>query len=312
MPLVSILIPAHNASPWIAETIDSALAQSWADREVIVVDDGSTDETVAIARRYEPQGVRVFTQENQGAGAARNRAWAESHGAWLQFLDADDLLHPEKISRQMDMAARLGPDFIYCSQWTRFTRSIADADYTPQPLCADSDPVAWIELKLRENVMMHPAAWLVSRKLADRAGPWDTTLSLDDDGEFFSRVVLASAGVRIARDALTYYRSNLSGSLSRHRSPQAWASAYKSLQLTTARLKAVSSTAATTAAVANAYQQLAYAMYPDEPALVRTCEMQAASNGGSSIRPGGGIVFSMIARLFGWRLARRIQRLRAT
>jgi len=309
-PYVSILIPAHNAAPWIADTVESALAQTWTHKEIIVVDDGSSDETLAIARRFESRGVRVFTQANQGAAVARNRAWLESRGDWLQFLDADDLLHADKISLQMDRAVQLGPDFAYCCHWTRFTRSLDDADHTPQPLCRDSEPLPWIELKLRDNVMMHPAAWLVSRSLAERSGPWNPALTLDDDGEFFSRIVSTSAGVRHIDKALSYYRSNLSDSLSGRRTPQAWNSAYRSLQLTSDRFLEMSSHAEGRSAAANAYQQLAYTIYPYEPDLVQQCEEQVVSLGGSETLPGGGRIFERIVRLFGWKLARRIQRWR--
>jgi GT2 family glycosyltransferase len=76
-PLVSILIPAFNAQNWIAETLESAIAQTWPEREIIVVDDGSTDQTLAIAKRFEPADVRIVTQKNQGAAAARNTAFSQ-------------------------------------------------------------------------------------------------------------------------------------------------------------------------------------------------------------------------------------------
>lgn len=308
MPLVSILIPAYNAAPWIAETIESALAQTWPDKEIIVVDDGSTDSTVTIARRYEDRGVRVFHQKQGGASAARNRAWHESRGEWLQFLDADDLLHGDKIALQMERTYSLGPDYAYCARWTRFTRSVDDADHTPQPLCRDSEPVAWVTLKLHDNVMMHPAAWLVSRQLADRAGPWNTTLSLDDDGEFFCRVVLASQGVRHVDQAISYYRSNLCASLSRTRTPAACKSALASLELTVSQLLTRQFSASPVdAAIANAFQRLAYALYLSDPALARICEQRALDFGGTKVRPGGGFVFCLLGRVCGWRLALRIQ-----
>src|SRR5206468_12705012 len=94
---VSILIPAYNAENWIADTLESAIAQAWPHKEIIVVDDGSTDETLAIARRFEPKGVRVVTQPNQGAAAARNKAFSLSRGDYIQWLDADDLLSRDKV-----------------------------------------------------------------------------------------------------------------------------------------------------------------------------------------------------------------------
>src|SRR2546422_568365 len=100
--LVSILIPAYNAEEWLADTLRSALGQTWPCKEIIVVDDGSSDRTLAIARRFESDRVRVVTQLNQGAAAARNTALSFSHGNYIQWLDADDLLAPDKIARQME------------------------------------------------------------------------------------------------------------------------------------------------------------------------------------------------------------------
>src|SRR5437899_12664005 len=101
-PLVSILIPAFNAQEWIADTLKSAIGQTWERKEVIVVDDGSTDQTLAIARQFASERVSIVTQNNQGAAAARNRAFSVSQGDYIQWLDADDLLAPDKIARQME------------------------------------------------------------------------------------------------------------------------------------------------------------------------------------------------------------------
>ncbi len=101
-PLVSILIPAYNAEKWLADTLRSAIAQTWDRKEIIVVDDGSKDQTLAIARQFESDCLKVFTQKNQGAAATRNRAFSLSKGDYIQWLDADDLLAPEKIAKQME------------------------------------------------------------------------------------------------------------------------------------------------------------------------------------------------------------------
>jgi glycosyltransferase involved in cell wall biosynthesis len=104
-PLVSILIPAYKAQEWIVDTLRSALAQTWPRIEIIVVDDGSTDPTLAIARQFESESVRVISQKNQGAAAARNKALSLCHGDYIQSLDADDLLASDKIAKQMEVLA---------------------------------------------------------------------------------------------------------------------------------------------------------------------------------------------------------------
>src|SRR5512138_2951718 len=102
-PLVSILIPAYNSEQLIEESLRSALAQSWPNKEIIVVDDGSLDRTFEVAKRFESKTLKVVTQPNQGAAAARNKAFSLSQGDYIQWLDADDLLAPEKIASQLSM-----------------------------------------------------------------------------------------------------------------------------------------------------------------------------------------------------------------
>jgi glycosyltransferase involved in cell wall biosynthesis len=99
--LVSILIPAHNAENWIADTIRSAITQTWVRKEIIVVDDGSSDRTADVARRFASKEVVVISKKNQGAAAARNHALQFCQGDYIQWLDADDILAPDKIERQL-------------------------------------------------------------------------------------------------------------------------------------------------------------------------------------------------------------------
>ena len=101
-PKVSILIPLYNSEEYIAETIDSCLNQTYDNIEIIIVDDGSTDAGLEIARQYEIkyENIKVKTQKNSGAPVARNKAFALSTGEYIQYIDADDLLHPDKIYLQ--------------------------------------------------------------------------------------------------------------------------------------------------------------------------------------------------------------------
>ena len=310
-PLVSILIPCFNAAPWLAETIESALAQTWPKSEIIVVDDGSTDQSFQIASNYVSRGVLVLKQSNQGASAARNAAFAACHGSWIQYLDADDLMSPDKIERQMHLAAEHGEKHIICASWARFNLSAMDAAFTPQPLCMDSNPLEWVLLKAlsQKSLMMHPAAWLLSRDLVERAGPWDERLSLDDDGEFFNRAVLRSEGVRFCAQAISYYRSNVEGSLSGRQDSRAWRSAYLSTSLTVDQVLSVEDSARTRQACAAMFQRLIYCAYPDCPEVVGLCRDQVHLLGGTSLRPEVGPRLKFVSQLIGWKMAKRLKNL---
>src|SRR2546425_6121518 len=213
-PLVSILIPAFNAQEWIADTLKAAIGQTWQRKEIIVVDDGSTDHTLAIARQFASERVSIVTQDNQGAAAARNKAFSLSHGDYIQWLDADDLLAPDKIAKQMETVGQgRSKRTLLSSAWGWFMYRSDRADFAPNGLWCDLSPVEWLLRKMGQNLHMQTATWLVSRELTEAAGLWDTRLLGDDDGEYFCRVLLKSDGVRFVPGAKVYYRRSL-GSLS--------------------------------------------------------------------------------------------------
>jgi glycosyltransferase involved in cell wall biosynthesis len=208
LPLVSILIPAFNAERWIGDTIRSALSQTWRNKEIIIVDDGSTDNTAAIARSFQGPNLTVVLKRNEGAAATRNHAYRLAKGQYIQWLDADDLLSPSKIERQLNALADPADDRLLLSAaWGYFAYRPHRARFTPTALWANLSPLEWLLYKMEQSLHMQTATWLTSRALAEAAGAWDTRLLSDDDGEYFCRVLLASRGVHFVADSKVYYRS---------------------------------------------------------------------------------------------------------
>jgi glycosyltransferase involved in cell wall biosynthesis len=122
-PSVTIAIPCFNAERWVTAAIDSALAQTWAECEVIVVDDGSTDRSRDVIGGFGSK-VRLIQTNHAGGNRARNAALREARGEWVQFLDADDYLEPEKIARQFaESDGGKDADAIYSPYW--FEREVA-------------------------------------------------------------------------------------------------------------------------------------------------------------------------------------------
>lgn len=111
MPTVSVLIPCYNAAPRLSACLESAIAQS--PTEIILIDDGSTDQSLEIARQYSPQ-VTVFSQNNQGVQRTRNELFQQSSGDFIQYLDADDVLYPDKINRQLEAIVDSQNKVAYC------------------------------------------------------------------------------------------------------------------------------------------------------------------------------------------------------
>jgi glycosyltransferase involved in cell wall biosynthesis len=206
-PLVSILIPAYNAERWIAGAIRSALAQTWQRSEIVIVDDGSTDRTLEVVKTFTARNVRLISQTNQGASVARNTAFSHCQGDYIQWLDADDLLAPDKVARQMAWADRVGPRTLLSGAWAYFIYRPQAARFAPSALWADASPLDWLDRKMRLNLHMQTDNWLISRELSDRAGPWDSRLWRDNDGEYLCRVILASDGIKFVPEARSFYRS---------------------------------------------------------------------------------------------------------
>jgi len=308
-PLVSILIPAFNAQKWITDTLRSAISQTWEPKEIIVVDDGSTDRTLEIARMFEPDGVRVVTQKNQGAAAARNSAFSLSRGDYIQWLDADDLLAPDKIARQMEMFDKCqSKRTVLSSAFARFRYRYYRAEFIPTVLWCDLSPVEWLLRKMGQNVYMQTATWLVSREVTEAAGPWDTTLLGDDDGEYFCRVLLASDGVRFVPGANVYYRAPWGDTLSHvGRSDRKLEAHWRSMQLHINHLRSLEESQRVRAACLAYLQSCFVYFYPEMPDIVNEVQKAAMEMGGQLELPRLSWKYSWIQRIFGLGLAKRLQ-----
>ena len=191
-PLVTAVIPAFNAEAFIGEAIESVLRQDYGRVEAIVVDDGSTDRTAAIASRCE---VKVLRQQNRGQAAARNAGVAVAAGAFVSFLDADDLWTPSKLSTE---AAHLlaHPELDYVL--VRMQRTLLPG--APWP---PGTPAHWFDEPQPGTL---PSAALVRRSVLGRIGPFDTRFRHGSDTDWQARA--ADAGVRyeLLPDVLVRYR----------------------------------------------------------------------------------------------------------
>lgn len=307
---VSILIPAYNAEKYIAETLDSALLQTWDNLEVIVVDDGSSDSTLAIAKSYESARVKVISQQNQGASAARNRALRESQGDFIQYLDADDLLASDKIEKQLELL-EFDPNskYIASGEWSRFFKHPDESKFVRQDLCIDLLPVDWFVTAWTQNLMVHPAAWLVPRSISDVVGDWNEKISVNDDGEYFCRAILTSQAVKFCQGAKSYYRSGISGSLSGLKSRKAWESAFLAVKLCTNRILDNENSDRTRLAAACYWQYFIFMAYPQATDLIKYAEKQVIDLGGCHLKPEGGFIFRAIREVLGWKTALGLQKL---
>ena len=308
-PLVSILIPAYNAEEWIADTIRSAIAQTWQRKEIIVVDDGSSDRTATIARGFISEGVAVVSTERGGAAAARNHAFQLSQGDYIQWLDADDLLAPDKIERQLAALSDIVcKRTLLSSSWAYFNYRTNCARFVATSLWQDLSPVEWLLGKMSENLHMQTATWLTSRELAEAAGPWDTRLTNDDDGEYFCRVLLASEGIRFVPEAKVFYRIASSNRWSYvGTSNEKKDSLRISMKLHIQYLQSLEESERVRNACLAYMQNWLDHFYPERPDIVAELQGLAAQLQGHLEVPRLRWKYAWMTPIFGWKAAKRAQ-----
>ena len=201
-PLVSCIVPVFDGERYLAEALDSILAQSHRRLEILVADDGSTDGTADVLRAYGDR-IRWLRQPHAGAPAARNLGLSHARGEFIAFLDADDVWHREKLSRQMArFAAR--PDLDLCvthirSFWIEELRGEAER-FADHPL-AQAQP-GYVTVTM-----------LARRALFERVGDFNATLTVGDPMEWFVRAAEMGARMELLPETLVYrrmHRSNLS------------------------------------------------------------------------------------------------------
>jgi glycosyltransferase involved in cell wall biosynthesis len=302
-PLVSILIPAYNAEKWIAETIQSAIAQTWQHKEIIILDDGSRDLTAEVARGFASKNVKVVSTDNRGLSAAVNSAYRLCQGDYIQELDADDILAPDKIERQL-CALRKGdgPRTLLSCPWGYFYYRTSRAEFRRTSLWNDLEPVEWLLRKLGENLHMQNATWLVSRELTEAVGPWDENLSC--------RVLLAAEKTRFVPGARIFYRLGGSGRVSYiGASDQKRADLLRSMKLHMQYLRSIEESERVRKACLTYLQNWTGEFYPERPDMFEELDKLAAKLGGRLEHPCLNWKYAWMAPVFGMKGARFVQRM---
>jgi glycosyltransferase involved in cell wall biosynthesis len=211
-PLISCIVPVFNGQPYLTEALESIFQQTYRPIEVIVADDGSKDETAAVAASYGDR-IRYVRQDNAGAPAARNLGMSIARGEFIAFLDADDLWHPEKLNRQI-------ASFAACPEIDLSITHIQNF-WIPE---LKEEAERYRNHRLGQAVPGYVAATLLARRsLFNRVGPFNSVLRHGDAQEWFLRAAERGVVIELLPDVLVYRRfhkantsRNVSSALDEH------------------------------------------------------------------------------------------------
>ncbi|MEH2191983.1 MAG: glycosyltransferase [Nostoc sp.] len=217
MPLVSIIIPCYNAELFLYQTIESVFSQTFADYEIILIDDGSTDGTAEVIKSF---GNKISAEFglNRGASAARNRGTELAQGKFIQYLDADDLLEPDALETRVNALESSGADVAY-SDWQKLEEN-ETGEFLPGEVIARKiedihfDP----QIALFTDFWAPPAALLYRREIVDAIGGWNESLPIIQDARFLLDAALVGGKFVYVSGVGANYRVHKNNSLS-SRSP---------------------------------------------------------------------------------------------
>lgn len=318
-PLVSIIIPLYNAEDHLNEAIASAINQTWPHKEIIIIDDGSTDNSYQLAKKYDSESIIILKQENKGASAARNAGLAIAKGDYIQFLDADDLISLEKIELQVK---QLEQNEGYLSICSTIYFNDGENFLLKKPIHS------WFEghfnnldfiYKLFGGEFAGPEyggmitihSWLCPKAILDSAGPWNENLSMDDDGEYFCRVMLQANGICYAKGAISYYRQHVNNTnLSAQLTYKGYESMLNATDLKYKHLKEKFDVNLLHKIFSLHYQQIATATYPKFKNISKKAVTKAEEMGLKKIEYIAGPLSTFLSKMFGWKLIKYINFLR--
>ncbi|MET4083614.1 glycosyltransferase involved in cell wall biosynthesis [Pedobacter sp. UYP30] len=307
LPLISVCIPAYNSAQYIVQTITCICVQSYSNIEIIVVNDGSQDQTEEFLESIKDERLKIFNIPNSGACKARNFAYEKANGDFIVFFDADDYVMPNFIATQYD-AIRKDLNSVVFSGWGRFHNNdltTLKIEETPRETFTF---LKWINTYwYNTKSMTNPGRALIPRNLLEIAGLWNEELSLNDDFEFFTRIFKTSEKIIFNNESYLFYRSGLD-SLSNKKDLIGYKSYYSStLKGIEYALESFKGDSDVEKSCANLLQLFVYSSYPTYPELVMKSEKLIQQLGGSDLPFPSGKITNLITKIIGWKYAKRIR-----
>lgn len=304
---VSIIIPAYNASKFIGETLDSVLNQKYNNIEVIVVENHSDDNTFSIVEEYVrnyPKVIKLYKNKSKGPCSARNYGFELSTGAYILYLDADDLISENKLSNQIELLnMNDDPNAISISKWYHFTNCIDNFVVTNFSCYKDYNKSYEILIDLWTNgEMIQTACWLTPRHLIESIDGWNEKLITNptDDSEFFTRIVLKSSKIIFDNKGIVYYRKPIQLNLSQKKNKDSIKSILDTF-ISYERILLFNTSEKVKKALATNYLKYIYSYYCDFPEFSKIAEKKFYDLGYKKMWPVGGGNFVLFAKILGFK-----------
>lgn len=311
-PLVSIIIPVYNKAKFVGDTLESALAQTYPHTELVLVNDGSTDNSLEVLKAYSqrfPDKIHLIDSINKGVSAATNLGIQAAKGEYIQFLDADDLLSSDKIEKQIALLFGKSPSLMASCEWVMFKDEIGKEIPVPYGVFADfPSGLDWLLRAWNHQEMMQPAAWLTNRELILKVGPWNERLIINQDGEFFCRVLLQCEGIAYEPSGKVFYRIPGESNVSQQKSEKAFSSLLESYHCYQEAMLAYEDSKRVRVALKKVYQKFLYDAFPMFPELRSDADRLIAQLGVSEKTYIGGPKFQRISKILGFRNALRLKK----
>ena len=309
---VSVIIPNFNNAIYLGQCIDSVVNQGFdLVKEIIIVDDHSTDASWDILLKYkkkEPNKIFVFKNPNKGVQSARNYGYKKSSGEYIQWLDSDDILGPNKIRNQLKQLENKNSNIVSFCGWVHFSDNIND--FIPKQNFTwknYQNPLDFLVETWTLGSMIQTSCWLTPRKICDKIS-WDNKWLINQDGVYFMDVLLNCESIIFSLDSIVYYRLPSGDNISRKKNELVLNNLFSSYKYYEKILDLRDTYKTRNSLAVNYANFLAY-IYPDYKDLQETAKKQIKLLGLKKIPNFGGKRFQILRFFLGLGISLKLSKL---
>jgi len=209
MKKVSIITAMYNGEKFIKQMINSVLLQTYDNWELIIINDGSTDCSMNIVKKFKDKRIKIITQNNLGQCCATNKGLDYAKGDYIMFLDCDDFINEHKIKSQVEALTGKEDNIAVC-KWAFFYNHNTQIKFKNEPIYFTGNVKDWLCKLWSNETMMPNSGYLIPRKVLEKAGKYyDENLKLNIDFEYFTRIALNAEKIIYVEKSIAYYRKNI-------------------------------------------------------------------------------------------------------